>query len=92
MATSQLPILVSPHVTESGKRGWRWTCSDHPHHRGHHQLERWTDWLREKAGKPDDHAFVRCIRGATRHWHEHHAPPHHCCPLTHPAEPWEEST
>jgi len=81
MTTSQRPIRVSPHVTESGKRGWRWTCSDHPRHRGHHQLDRWTDWVREKRDDPDDHAFVRCMRGAADHWHKLHAPEHHCCPI-----------
>jgi hypothetical protein len=81
MTASQLPIRVSPHVTESGKRGWRWTCSDHPRHRGHHQLERWTDWVRANRDDPDDHAFVRCMRGASYHWHKLHAPEHHCCPI-----------
>lgn len=79
MSTSRRPIRVAPHVTESGKRGWRWTCSDHPRHRGHHQLNRWTDWVR--GDRPDDHAFVRCMRGATEHWHRLHAPEHHCCPI-----------
>jgi hypothetical protein len=72
---------VAPHVTESGKRGWRWTCSDHPRHRGHHQLQRWTDWVRANRDDPDDHAFVRCMRGASDHWHKLHAPEHHCCPI-----------
>lgn len=72
---------MAPHVTESGKRGWRWTCSDHPRHRGHHQLNRWTDWIRANRDDPDDHAFVRCMRGASEHWHKLHAPEHHCCPI-----------
>lgn len=81
MTTSTRPIRVAPHVTESGKHGWRWTCKDHPNHRGHHQLNRWTDWVRAQKDKPDDHAFVRCMRGATDHWHKLHAPEHHCCPI-----------
>lgn len=81
MTTSTRPIRVAPHVTESGKHGWRWTCKDHPNHRGHHQFNRWTDWVRAQKDKPDDHAFVRCMRGATDHWHKLHAPEHHCCPI-----------
>lgn len=81
MTASTRPIRVAPHVTTSGKRGWRWTCSEHPDHRGHHQLQRWTDWVRARQGNPDDHAFVRCMRGAAEHWHKLHAPEHHCCPI-----------
>lgn len=81
MTASTRPIRVAPHITESGKRGWRWTCSDHPNHRGHHQLNRWTDWVRADRNDPDDHAFVRCMRGAAEHWHKLHAPEHHCCPI-----------
>jgi hypothetical protein len=81
VTTSTRPIRVAPHVTESGKRGWRWTCSDHPRHRGHHQLDRWTDWVRAGRDDPDDHAFVRCMRGATEHWHKLHVTEHHCCPI-----------
>jgi hypothetical protein len=81
MSKSTRAIRVAPHVTESGKRGWRWTCSDHLRHRGHHRLNRWTDWVRANRNDPDDHAFVRCMRGASEHWHKLHAPEHHCCPI-----------
>lgn len=80
MSTSTKPILVQPYVTTSGKPGWRWTCREHTRHRGNHRFDRFTDWVRERNGcEPDDHPFVRAMRGATEHWHKLHAPEHHCC-------------
>lgn len=38
--------------------------------------------MRADRNDPDDHAFVRCMRGAAEHWHKLHAPEHHCCPIT----------
>lgn len=37
--------------------------------------------MRANRNDPDDHAFVRCMRGAAEHWHKLHAPEHHCCPI-----------
>lgn len=93
MTASRRAIRVAPHVTESGKTGWQWTCETHPRHRGHHQFDRFTDWVLARYDKADDHPFVRATRGATDHWHKLHAPPHHCCRFrpSH-AEPWEETT
>lgn len=65
-----MTIRVALHVTESGKRGVRWTCSDHPRARGFHHFERWTDRIRRN--NPDPDAWSRAHDGGRLHHHRYH--------------------
>lgn len=68
------PIHVEKGRTWKGEVVWVWSCDAHPRHRGYHHTNRWTDqWRRAQGLLPDTHPWLRCMDGAARHWHEHHA-------------------
>lgn len=78
------PVQVRRHVTESGKRGWQWTCAEHTRHRGNHWDYRWSDGWRRRRGEElpaSERPWARAMRGALRHWHDYHAPYHACCEM-----------
>jgi hypothetical protein len=59
-------ITIRRHITESGKRSYRWDC-----HRcdvyGIHRFDRWTDYVKSRHGHPDIHPWRRCIDAVDRH-------------------------
>jgi hypothetical protein len=64
-----MSIRVALHVTESRKRGVRWTCSDHPAARGFHPFTCWTDHIRP-GRRPS--AWMRAHNSARLHHHVYH--------------------
>lgn len=64
--TEQPIITIRRHTTESGKRGWRWTCRLCRAAGMHHQ-DRWTDYVLARHGRADPHPMQRCIAGGESH-------------------------
>lgn len=71
------PITIRRHVTESGKRGYRWQCLCGAS--GMHRFDRWTDHVRAVQGRLDPHPWQRCVDAANWHLKRHHP----CAPAVH---------
>lgn len=67
-------ITIRHHVTESGKRGYRWRCGLCLV-AGVHCFNRWTDHVEAKYGRQAPHPQQRCMDAADRHVHRYHRPP-----------------